>query len=121
MRSILIGLRSILTDLKPLVALPPHVDDIAPASTLDRITIDQVYLGTCTNGRLQDLHVAAEILKGKHIAPGVRMIVVPASHQVLQEAVADGTLSISARSRRHGWHARMWGMHWTAYGGPGCR
>ncbi len=83
-----------LSDIEPLVALPPHVDNIAAASSLDTIAIDQVYLGTCTNGRLQDLHRAAEILQGKHIAPGVRMIVVPASHQVLQDAVADGTLSI---------------------------
>ena len=81
-----------LAEIVPLVALPPHVDNIAAASTIDSIAIDQVYLGTCTNGRLQDLHSAAEILRGKHIAPGVRMIVVPASHQVLQDAVADGTV-----------------------------
>lgn len=82
-----------LSEIQPLIAVPPHVDNIIPASKLENITIDQVFLGTCTNGRLQDLHAAADILKGKHIAPGVRMIVVPASHQVLQDAVADGTLS----------------------------
>jgi methanogen homoaconitase large subunit len=83
-----------LSEIRSLVALPPHVDNIAAASAQDDVHIDQVYLGTCTNGRLQDLKAAAEILKGHHIAPGVRMIVVPASHQVLQDAVTDGTLSI---------------------------
>lgn len=83
-----------LNTLSPMVALPPHVDDITSASNLSHVAINQVYLGTCTNGRLQDLQSAAEILRGKHIAPGVRMIVVPASHQVLQDAVADGTLTI---------------------------
>ncbi|MDF1516160.1 MAG: homoaconitate hydratase family protein, partial [Anaerolineae bacterium] len=82
-----------LSDIQPLVAQPPHVDDVVPASNLKGIVVDQVFLGTCTNGRLQDLHSAADILRGKHIAPGIRMIVVPASHHVLQEAVTDGTLS----------------------------
>jgi methanogen homoaconitase large subunit len=73
----------------------------AGAHYLERLTVDlgdvrvdQVFLGTCTNGRLQDLRAAARILNGRHIADRVRMIVIPASRRILQAAVADGTLSI---------------------------
>ncbi|MBL7200343.1 MAG: 3-isopropylmalate dehydratase large subunit, partial [Anaerolineae bacterium] len=58
----------------PMVARPHRVDDVAPARSLSDIRVDQVFLGTCTNGRLQDMHAAAEILRGHTIAPGVRMI-----------------------------------------------
>lgn len=81
-----------LSAIEPLVACPPHVDDVRPARELGSVRVDQVLIGTCTNGRLQDLQAAAEILKGKRIADHVRMIVIPASHRVLQDAVADGTL-----------------------------
>ena len=82
-----------LSDIEPLVACPPRVDSVVPARQLAGVHVDQVYLGTCTNGRLQDLHAAAAILDGRHIAAGVRMIVVPASHAVLQAATEDGTLA----------------------------
>jgi methanogen homoaconitase large subunit len=82
-----------LSTLEPLVAQPPHVDDVVAARALGEVRVDQVFLGTCTNGRLQDLHAAAALLAGETLARGVRMIVIPASHRVLQEAAADGTLS----------------------------
>ena len=82
-----------LSGVEPLVACPPRVDAVVPAGTLGDVRVDQVFLGTCTNGRLQDLRAAADILRGRHIADGVRMIVVPASSTVLQDAIADGTLS----------------------------
>jgi methanogen homoaconitase large subunit len=78
----------------PMVARPHRVDDVAPARSLSDVRVDQVFLGTCTNGRLQDMHAAAEILRGHTIAPGVRMIVIPASRRALQDAVADGTLGV---------------------------
>lgn len=81
-----------LSEIGPLVACPPRVDDVRPARELGQVKVDQVLLGTCTNGRLQDLRAAAEILRGRRVAKGVRMIVIPASHRVLQDAVADGTL-----------------------------
>ncbi|MBN1640007.1 MAG: 3-isopropylmalate dehydratase large subunit [Anaerolineae bacterium] len=81
-----------LSTLEPLVAQPPRVDDVVPARTLGEVRVDQVFLGTCTNGRLQDLRAAAAILDGAQVAPGVRMLVIPASHRVLQDAAADGTL-----------------------------
>jgi methanogen homoaconitase large subunit len=79
--------------LSALVAIPPEVDHVRAASELGDVRIDQVFIGTCTNGRLEDLHVAAEILKGCKIAKGVRMLVIPASHRILEQATADGTLS----------------------------
>lgn len=81
-----------LATLPSLVAVPPEVDHVRPASELKGIKVDQVFIGTCTNGRLQDLHAAADILRGKRIAKGVRMLVIPASHRILSAAVADGTL-----------------------------
>jgi len=88
--------RTIDVDLDALpaqVAMPPEVDHVAPATEFANVTVDVVFIGTCTNGRLQDLRAAAEILRGKHVAPGVRLLVIPASHRILQGAVADGTLA----------------------------
>jgi methanogen homoaconitase large subunit len=82
-----------LGEIEPLVARPPHVDDVVPAGALHDVQVDQVFLGTCTNGRLQDMQAAADILRGKRIVDGVRFLVVPASRAALQGAVADGTLA----------------------------
>ena len=78
--------------LEPQVSTPPEVDHVSPASALAGVRVDQVFIGTCTNGRLQDLRAAAEILRGKRVAGHVRLLVIPASHRILEEAVADGTL-----------------------------
>ena len=82
-----------LSTLEPLVAVSPRVDDVVPAQALGEVYVDQVFLGTCTNGRLQDLRAAAEVMRGRQVAPSVRMIVVPASHRVLRQATEDGTLA----------------------------
>lgn len=82
-----------LSEVRSWVACPPRVDAIAPANDLGDVQVDQVLLGTCTNGRLQDLHAAAEILHGRTINPNTRMIIIPASHSILQAATADGTLA----------------------------
>jgi methanogen homoaconitase large subunit len=82
-----------LAAVEPLVARPPRVDDVVPAHTLGDVRVDQVFLGTCTNGRLQDMQAAADILRGRHVADGVRMIVIPASRRALQGAISDGTLA----------------------------
>jgi methanogen homoaconitase large subunit len=86
-----------LDAVEPLVARPPRVDDVVPARSLGHVRVDQVFLGTCTNGRLQDMRAAAEILRDeagrpRRIAEGVRLIVVPASRRALQGAIVDGTL-----------------------------
>jgi methanogen homoaconitase large subunit len=82
-----------LDDLGSQVAVPPDVEHVRPAADLADVRVDQVFIGTCTNGRLEDLAAAARILKGRRVAAGVRLLVIPASHRVLQDAVADGTLS----------------------------
>jgi methanogen homoaconitase large subunit len=83
-----------MSAIEPLVARPPRVDDVVPAAALGNVRVDQVFLGTCTNGRLQDMRAAAEILRDRQIADGVRLIVIPASRRTLQGALADGTLGI---------------------------
>jgi len=77
-------------DLEPTVSMPHTVDNTAPARELKKIKIHQVVIGTCTNGRLEDLSVAAGILKGKKPAQGVRLIVAPASRRALLEAIEAG-------------------------------
>jgi 3-isopropylmalate/(R)-2-methylmalate dehydratase large subunit len=82
-----------LSRLEPVVARPHAVDNVAPVSEVAGLKIQQAFLGTCTNGRLSDLHLAASILKGKHIATGVRLLVIPASRGILRVALADGTIA----------------------------
>lgn len=80
------------SELVPVLACPSQVDNIHPVSEYEGTPIDQVFIGSCTNGRLEDLQRAAAVLTGKHIAPFVKLIVTPASRKVYQEALADGTL-----------------------------
>jgi 3-isopropylmalate/(R)-2-methylmalate dehydratase large subunit len=80
-------------EIVPTVAKPSLPENTAPASELD-VEIDQAYLGSCTNGRIEDLRIAAEILKGKRIKEGVRMIVVPASRRVFMQAMEEGLIKI---------------------------
>lgn len=79
--------------MEPLVAEPGHVDRVTPVSAAGEVPVDFVFLGTCTNGRLADLRAAAAVLRGRRVHAGTRMMVVPASHEVLSAAAADGTLS----------------------------
>jgi methanogen homoaconitase large subunit len=82
-----------LSGLEPQVAVPHAVDNVADISGVTGTPIDVVFLGTCTNGRYEDLREAAEILRGKRIAGGIRLMVTPASDRVLARAAGDGTLS----------------------------
>lgn len=82
-----------LAKIEPMVAVPYSPSNVRPAASLD-IPIDQAYLGSCTNGRLEDLRAAAAILKGRCIQPGVRFLVCPASRQVFQEALHEGIVDI---------------------------
>ena len=78
-------------EIPPTVAKPPLPENTVPARDLD-VPIEQAYLGSCTNGRIEDLRVAASILRGKKVHPGVRMIVVPASEQVFRQAIEEGLI-----------------------------
>ncbi|MBD3255050.1 MAG: homoaconitate hydratase family protein [Candidatus Lokiarchaeota archaeon] len=79
-----------VNNLEPQVSCPHTVDNVKPASELSEIKINQAFLGSCTNGRYEDLVVAAKILKGKKIHKDVRMIVTPASQEVWLEAAKTG-------------------------------
>ncbi|WP_232216912.1 3-isopropylmalate dehydratase large subunit [Methanohalobium evestigatum] len=79
-------------ELEPQVAKPHSVDNVANVTDVSGTKVDQVFIGTCTNGRLEDLEVAAEILKGKKVS--VRTIIVPASRSTMIEAVNNGTAEI---------------------------
>jgi len=80
--------------LEPMIAKPHRVDNVSPLSALKGIRIQQAFLGTCTNGRIEDLEAACAVLKGKQIAAGTRMLVIPASSEILKEATRRGYISI---------------------------
>ena len=82
--------------LKPMVACPEATDNVKPISQIraKSIKIDQVFIGTCTNGRIEDLRLVAEILKGRKCAPGTRLVIAPASRQVYLQAVREGIFEI---------------------------
>ncbi|MBP7216542.1 MAG: 3-isopropylmalate dehydratase large subunit, partial [Candidatus Omnitrophica bacterium] len=81
-----------ISNLKPQVAQPHTVDSAVSAGSLKKVAIQEAFLGTCTNGRLSDLKIAAGILKNRKIAPGVRLIVAPASRSILLEAMRLGII-----------------------------
>ena len=83
-----------LSDLEPQIALPHSPANSFPINHALGSPIHQAYIGACVGAKLQDLHMAAQILKGQHIAKDVRLLVAPASSQVTADAAADGTLSI---------------------------
>jgi 3-isopropylmalate/(R)-2-methylmalate dehydratase large subunit len=80
------------TELEPMVACPHTVDNAKPISVISGTPIDQAFIGTCTNGRLEDLAAAASVLEGQKIAPGTRLIVIPASSEIYAEALRAGYL-----------------------------
>jgi 3-isopropylmalate/(R)-2-methylmalate dehydratase large subunit len=79
-------------DLEPQVACPHVVDNVKPVSQVAGKAINQAFIGSCTNGRLEDLRAAAAVLKGKRIDPGVRLLVVPASQRVYLKALDAGVI-----------------------------
>jgi methanogen homoaconitase large subunit len=79
-----------ITDLEPQVAVPFRVDNVRPVSELAGLEVDQVFIGTCTNGRLEDLEVAARIISGKQVK--ARTLVIPASREVLLKALQRGII-----------------------------
>ncbi|TDE87315.1 homoaconitate hydratase family protein [Deinococcus sp. S9] len=81
-----------LTALQPRMSAPSEVDNVHDVAELRGLKVDQVFIGTCTNGRLEDLHAAAEVLRGQRVNPATRLLVIPASSEVMEAALADGTL-----------------------------
>ena len=83
-----------LSQLKPTVSFPHLPENTKTIDEVGEIAIDQVVIGSCTNGRLEDLRVAAEIMKGKKVAKGLRAIVIPATQQIYLQAMEEGLLKI---------------------------
>jgi homoaconitase/3-isopropylmalate dehydratase large subunit len=87
-----------LSKIEPVVAAPHKVDNVKPVSELEGLEFQQLLLGTCTNGRLSDLEIAADILDGKKVADGVRLLVLPASKQIFDEALDKGIIAKLSRA-----------------------
>ena len=83
-----------LDQLEPLVACPQSPDNVHPVASTETGRVDQVFIGSCTNARLEDLRVAASILKGEHVAPGTRLLVYPASTRIYRQAMREGIADI---------------------------
>lgn len=81
-----------VSTMEPQVAVPHSPDNVRPVSQVGHVALDQVFLGSCTNGRLEDLRVASDILKGKSVARGTRFIVLPGSAEVYRHALREGIL-----------------------------
>jgi 3-isopropylmalate/(R)-2-methylmalate dehydratase large subunit len=82
-----------VSELEPLVACPSSVDNVKPVSEVDA-PIEQAFIGSCTNGRIEDLRVAAQLMKGNTVKDGVRTLVIPASQEVYRQAVEEGLVEI---------------------------
>ena len=83
-----------LGEIEPIVAKPHFVDNVVPAREAYGTRIDEAFLGSCNNGRLEDLRVGAALLKGRKVHPHVRFLVVPASNEVYRDAMAEGLLDV---------------------------
>jgi 3-isopropylmalate/(R)-2-methylmalate dehydratase large subunit len=81
-----------VTGLEPQVACPSSVDNVKPASEVSNAPIEQAFIGSCTNGRIEDLRLAAQILKGRTVKNNVRAIVIPASQEVYTQALQEGLI-----------------------------
>ena len=96
-----------LSAVEPRVACPHQVDDTVGVGELDAVRVDQAFIGTCTNGRLEDLGAVHRVMAGRRTAPGTRMVIVPASSEVWTEALARGWVADLAAAG-------------AVFGTPGC-
>ncbi|KYH39903.1 MAG: homoaconitate hydratase family protein/3-isopropylmalate dehydratase, large subunit [Candidatus Bathyarchaeota archaeon B26-2] len=87
-----------VSSLEPQVACPHSVDNVKPVSEVEGTPVDQAFIGSCTNGRIEDLAVAASILKGRRVRKGVRLLVTPASQEVYLESLKLGLLEIFVKA-----------------------
>jgi len=83
-----------VSKMEPQVACPSSVDNVKPVSEVGNVPIEQAFIGSCTNGRIEDLRLAAQVLKGKRVKDNVRAIVIPASQEVYKQALNEGLLEI---------------------------
>jgi len=85
-------------EIEPMISMPHTVDNVCPISQIGNVKVDQVLIGTCTNGRLSDLKIAADILKGRKVNKNTRLIVVPASKKIYIEALKAGIIQTLVES-----------------------
>ncbi len=83
-----------VSGFEPMVALPHSPENVRPVTELPRIPIQQAVIGSCTNGRFEDLQQAARILKGRKVAPGVRCLIIPATQEIYRQALQHGLMEI---------------------------
>jgi len=105
--------------LPPQVACPHNVDNVVDVGKVEGKRIDQVFLGSCTNGRFEDLKIAADVMDGRPVAKGVRMIVIPASHTEYMKALGAGLVEEfmnAARSWSRRAAARAWAGRSACWG-----
>ncbi len=104
--------------LRPTVAFPHLPENTKTVDEIEEdLRIDQVVIGSCTNGRLDDLRIAAKVLAGKHVAKGIRCIVIPATQAIYMQAMEEGLY----RGRSRGKHAYVRAVSWRIYGDSGGR
>jgi 3-isopropylmalate/(R)-2-methylmalate dehydratase large subunit len=89
-----------VTNLEPLISFPHLPSNTHPVSDAvrEKIKIDQVFIGSCTNAKIEDLRIAAKILKGKKLAPGTRGVAIPASHEIWLKALEEGIIEVLVRA-----------------------
>ena len=87
-----------LSAIEPVIARPDFVDDVVPAKEVCGVKIDEAFLGSCNNGRIEELRIGAGIIKGKKVADSVRFLVVPASLEVYKQALKEGLIDIFMES-----------------------
>ena len=92
-------LETVVDGIEPQVACPNSPDNVVPVSQIDPVSLDQVFIGSCTNGRIEDLRIASAILKDRGVARGTRLIVIPGSQQVYMQAVKEGIIEIFTEAR----------------------
>jgi 3-isopropylmalate/(R)-2-methylmalate dehydratase large subunit len=80
--------------IEPQIACPSSVDNVKAVSEVGNVPIEQAFIGSCTNGRIEDLRLAAQVLKGKRVKDGVRALVIPASQEVYKQAINEGLLEV---------------------------
>ncbi|MDR5683367.1 MAG: 3-isopropylmalate dehydratase large subunit [Armatimonadota bacterium] len=83
-----------VTDMQPVVSAPPSPANVLPVAEVSGVRVDQCFIGTCTNGRIEDLRQAAQVLAGRRIHPNVRLLVIPASPHVYRQALEEGLIQV---------------------------
>jgi len=87
-----------LTDIEPVIACPHTVDNIKTVKEIEGLELNQCLIGTCTNGRLSDLKIAANILRGKKVHSDIRLLILPASKQIFEDALEQGVIETLVKS-----------------------